>query len=93
MIYAKCLVKHNKFHEALLVYKSLAQVQPIPFIPDMNYTRELQRSFTKEDLDNVVLRLENKDARYSYLKSSLTDYYIQRTKLVYSRQHTASALI
>ena len=93
MIYAKCLVKHNAYHEALLVYKSLAQVQPIPFIPDMTYTRELQRSFTKEDLDNVILRLENKEKRSSYLTSSLTDYYIQRSKLVCSRQYITCALI
>lgn len=93
MAYAKCLAKHGKVQEALLVYKSLAQVQPIPFIPDMNYTRELQRCFTRDDLDNIVMRLEKKEKRYSYLSSSITDFHIQRSKLVYSRQLITTTLI
>ena len=93
MIYAKCLEKHSRVHESLLVYKSLAQVQPIPFIPDLTYTRELQRSFTKEDLDNVVLRVQTKDSRYSYMNSNNTDYQIQRSKLAFSRQYVALTLM
>lgn len=93
MILAKCLFKQNRISEGLLIYKSLAQVQPIPFIPDLSYTRELQRSFTKEDLDNVVSRLENKVQRSSYLSSNLTDYNIQRSKLVCSRYYIANYLM
>ncbi|OMJ80440.1 hypothetical protein SteCoe_19287 [Stentor coeruleus] len=93
MIYAKALEKNNRVYEALLVYKSLAQVQPIPFIPDLSYTRELQRSFNKEDLDTVVMRLEAKQQRYSYLASSARDYQIQRSKLVCSRLYISPALL
>lgn len=93
MIYAKSLIKQNKIHEALLVYKSLAQVQPIPFIPDLRYTRELQRASKREDLDNVLLKLENKVHRYSYLSSNLADFEMQRSKLVCSKQYSALALI
>lgn len=92
MIYAKSLIKHEKIQDALLVYKSLAQVQPIPFIPDVRYTRELQCSSTKEDLDNVIARVENKNYHYSYLTSTLVDFRLQRSKLVCSRQYFASAL-
>ena len=93
ILYAKCLEKQNRVNEALLIYKSLAQVQPIPFIPDLDYTRELQRSFTKEDLENVVFRVTNKEKRYSYLTNSLQDYHLQRSKLVCSRQYISLAFM
>lgn len=93
IVYAKCLEKQNRVHEALLIYKSLAQVQPIPFIPDLDYTRELQRSFTKEDLENVMLRVSNKEGRYSYLNSSSQDFHLQRSKLVCARQYISLAFM
>ena len=93
MIYAKCLIQQNNIHEAILVYKSLAQVQPIPFIPDLSYTRELQKVCNKEELDNVLLKLFRKDDKDSYLLSDSTDFQIQRSKLVCSRLFVASALL
>jgi tetratricopeptide (TPR) repeat protein len=93
MVYARCLIKQKKASEALLVYKSLAQVQPIPFIPDVRYTRELQRACTKEDLNNVLAKLGNKEYKYSYLNVDLTDYQMQRSKLVCSKQYLASNLL
>ena len=41
----------------------------------------------------MVLRLEGKENRYSYLSSSLTDFHIQRSKLVYARHLLTSTLI
>lgn len=93
MIYAKCLIKQNKFHEAILVFKSLAQVQPIPFIPDVRYTRELQRACTREELDGVLKKISNNCYRYSYLSSNLADYQLQRSKLVCSKQFCAPVLL
>ena len=86
MIYAKCLIKQNKIEDALRIYKSLAQVQPIPFIPDVIYTRELQRATNRDDLDNILAKLDKKDYRNSYLASNLADFQLQRSKLVCSRQ-------
>lgn len=89
MIYAQCLIVHKKFNEALFVYRSLAQVQPIPYIPDVRYTRELQRASCKEDLESVASKLNNQTGRFdrfSYLSSNLSDFEIQRSKLVCSKQ-------
>ena len=93
MIYAQCLIRHRKYSEALFVYRSLAQVQPIPYIPDVRYTRELQRASCKEDLENVAFKLNNQSGRFernSYLSSNLSDFEIQRSKLVCSKQMFAT---
>jgi hypothetical protein len=93
MIYAKCLERSGRPSESLLIFKSLAQVQPIPFIPGLDYTRELQRSHTKEDMEGVVHRVTSKETRYSYLSSSIQDFHMQRSKLVCSKQYISLAFI
>ena len=86
MIYANCLIKQKRLNEALFVYKTLAQVQPIPYIPDLRYTRELQRASTKEELDSIVPRIKNESCRNSYLSSNQSEFEMQRSKLVCSKQ-------
>ena len=93
LLYGKYLERSSRVSEALLIYKSLAQVQPIPFIPGLDYTRELQRSYTKEDMENVVHRVNSKEKRYSYLCSSIQDFKLQRSKLVCSRQYISLAFL
>jgi tetratricopeptide (TPR) repeat protein len=85
MIYADCLIKQKRYNESLFVYKTLAQVQPIPYIPDLRYTRELQRASNKEELDSVITKINNGPSRNSYLISSQNDFEMQRAKPVSSK--------
>lgn len=94
MYYAKSLIKTGNIHKAVLIYKTLAQVQPTLFIPDVNYTKELQKASSKDELVNVIENLEQKKFKSSFMYSeALNDLDTQRTRLISSRKNLISILI
>mmetsp|Transcript_1176 Transcript_1176/g.1179 ORF Transcript_1176/g.1179 Transcript_1176/m.1179 type:complete len:483 (-) Transcript_1176:261-1709(-) len=94
MIYAKALVKNDNISKAILIYKTLAQIQPNLFVPDVGYTKELQKATTKEDLINANETFQKKKFMTSFLYSeALSDLDSQRARLISSRKNLMASIL
>jgi tetratricopeptide (TPR) repeat protein len=90
MIYVRSLVKVNEFEKAILVLKSLAQVHPPPFIPDVDYLKQLQFATSLFQLEHTVERL----SRGSQIDDSeLRATILLRAKLLNSKKNLSSLVI
>ena len=88
LIFAKCLIKLNDAPKAILIYKCLAQVQPAPYIPDLLYTRILQKATTIEDLMNIPQQVH----RFRDTKDH-NDIKFERIQLLCSKRNLSSIVI
>ena len=90
MVYVKALVKLEDYEKAILILKSLAQVHPPPFIPDLDYLKQLQLATNKSQLEQTVERL----SRGSGVEDSEVRATIfLRVKLLNSRKNLSSLIV
>ncbi|OMJ83637.1 hypothetical protein SteCoe_15361 [Stentor coeruleus] len=90
MVYIKCLLYRKAYEKAILVLKSLAQVQPSPFIPDLEYTRNLQFATSKDHLVNLF---ENYKRDSLLGDGDIQNTIFCRAKLLCSRRNLSSMVI
>lgn len=90
IIYTKCLVSNGEYQKAILVLKSLAQVQPPPFIPDLKYTKRLQMATDKLQLLHVADSLQY-DA--NPCEDDIQTIINSRTRLLGSKRNLSSIVI
>ena len=89
MIYIKCLLGRGEYQQCILILKSLAQVQPTPFIPDLEYTRQLQFATSKQQLLHIADNLTVDTQGQCDIQSTI----ISRAKLLTSRRNLSSMII
>lgn len=89
MIYIKSLILKGEYEKSILILKSLAQVQPSPFIPDLNYTKHLQFSTSKNQLINTIESLNIS----CFNGDDFHNNMILRAKLLFSGRNLSSIVI
>lgn len=94
-IYAKALAKTENVAKSMLIYKSMAQVLPRLFIPDVEYTKELQHATSKEDLMNTSrpIRKQNISRKSIGYSEAVTDFDAKRARLIASRKNLSNLVI
>ena len=90
MIYIKCLINKKEYQQAILILKSLAQVQPSPFIPDLDYTKHLQFATSKEQLIHTTEAVA-KDLLPG--NDDIHNNILSRARLLCSRRNLSSIII
>lgn len=90
LIYVKSLVHLSEYEKAILVLKSLAQVHPPPFVPDLEYLKQLQFATNKTQLEQTVDRLSRGSAIED---SELRATIMLRARLLNSKKNLASIIV
>ena len=90
LIYVKSLVHLSEYEKAILVLKSLAQVHPPPFVPDLEYLKQLQFATNKTQLEQTVDRLSRGSAMED---SELRATIMLRARLLNSKKNLASIIV
>lgn len=90
MLYIKALVKLEDYERAILILKSLAQVHPPPFIPDLDYLKQLQFATNKSQLEHTVERL-SKGSSVEDSEMRATLYH--KVRLLNSRKNLSSLIV
>ena len=90
LIYVKSLVQLAQHEKAILVLKSLAQVHPPPFVPDLEYLKQLQYATNRSQLEQTVDRLSRGTALED---SELRATIVLRARLMNSKKNLASFIV
>lgn len=90
MVYIKCLLQKGEYKQSILILKSLAQVQPTPFIPDLEYTKHLQYATSKNELLCAAKNLNNEFVSGT---DDIQSIIISRAKLLSSHRNLSSIVI